>query len=201
MEGTRTAAGSGEITLPPKRTHAPGGPRLLRARQSLRLDRWKRGLVPRVDAPRMAKAAGAVAGAAVGVGHDVVNDVVRAIGISRNPRHSEQVVQAQVVPYAPSDIVVGARGVAAHAKASNDHLPYGVEGEAAPEHIDAPDSLADHRIVGLPVAARIAGVSDLRVHGVAVLQAIQATAWVDRGIQVGRGQRETFGLPRAVAGR
>src|SRR5712691_6252968 len=126
-----------------------------RGRASLRSDRWKRVLVARVEAPRMAKAAGAVASAAVGVGHDVVNDVVRAIGISRNPGHPEQVVQAQVVPCAPGDIVVGARGVAAYAKASNDHLPYGVEGEAAPKHIDAPDSLADHRIVGRPIVARI----------------------------------------------
>src|SRR2546425_9931125 len=126
MGGSTDAAGSGLTTLPTEASKAPGGPPLLRDRQSLRLDRRKRGLVPCVDASRMAKAAGAVAGAAVGIGHDVVNDVVRAIGISRNPRHSEQVVQAQVVPYAPSDIVVGARGVAAPAKASNDHLPYGV---------------------------------------------------------------------------
>src|SRR5712664_4699857 len=109
------------------------------------------------------------------------------LGSPETPRHSEEVIHAQVVPYAPRDVVVGTRGVAAHANASNDHLPYGVEGEAAPEHIDAPDSLADHRIVGLPVVARIAGVSDIRVHGVALLQAIQATAWVERGVKVGSG--------------
>ena len=98
IEGSTDAAGSSVINLSTESSQAHCGHPLLRDRQSLRLDRWKRGLVPRVDAPRMPKAAGAVAGAAVGVGHDVVNDVVRAIGISRNPRHSEQVVQAQVVP-------------------------------------------------------------------------------------------------------
>src|SRR5438445_5762602 len=139
IEGSTDAAGSSVINLSTESSQAHCGHPLLRDRQSLRLDRRKRGLVPCVDASRMAKAAGAVAGAAVGIGHDVVNDVVRAIGISRNPRHSEQVVQAQVVPYAPSDIVVVARGGGAHAKGSNYHLLYCVGGQAVSEPIHQPD--------------------------------------------------------------
>src|SRR5438132_8693713 len=89
--------------------------------------RRKRVLVARVEAGRMAKPAGAVAGAAAGVGGDVVDDV---IGVGRicckeacRTEHSRQVVQEQVVPYPPSDVVVSARRVPAHPEPSYDHLP------------------------------------------------------------------------------
>ena len=61
-----------------------------------------------------------------------------------------------------------------------------IESETAPEDVDSADPLADHRILVGSVELRIASIRDCGVHGVAVLEPIQAPAGVDCGIQIRR---------------
>src|SRR5712664_1355642 len=120
---------------------------------------------------------------------DVVHDVVRAGGIPAHPRW--HVVEHQVMPCLPTDVVIGARGIATHAKSTHDLPTTIVEREPATEYIYAADLSAIHRIIGPAVVNSIPSICDLRVHWVAVLKAVQRSARRHRGINVGRGQSKT----------
>ena len=90
----------------------------------------------------------------------------------------------------PRDVVVGARRVAAHAESRRQPAARVVERQPAAKHVDAADSSADHRIVGLSVVGRIAAVRDASVHRIALLQPEQAAAGLHRAIEVGGRERE-----------
>src|SRR5262245_27682818 len=107
----------------------------------------------------MAKPSGADSRASIRVWSDVEDDVVRVCTVpgkeTRRPWHRRQVIETQKMPYAPGDIVVGAGGIAAHAKPSHNDRSLGIQGESASEDIDSADTSADHGIVGRTVVRRI----------------------------------------------
>jgi len=73
-------------------------------------------------------------------------------------------IQCQVIPGTPGDVVIGARGVTAHANSAYDLISRVIQGESAPEHIDPADALADHRdepLCLLRVATCLAGLLTL----------------------------------------
>ena len=108
----------------------------------------------------MAKAAGALADAALTVGGlagaagavcvrlDVEDDVV---GVSRigHALDALELIETEGVSEPPRHHVVSAGGVAADTDAA-DFGPVPVEREAAAEHVHAADALADHGIVWRP---------------------------------------------------
>src|ERR1700733_683843 len=67
---------------------------------------------------RMTPATLADAGHLPGLRHDVVDDVVRTFRVAADaPGH---IVEREIVARPPGDVVIGARGVAAHANAADE---------------------------------------------------------------------------------
>src|SRR5260370_22245605 len=100
-----------------------------------------------IQARGMAKPGFANAGAAAGVCGDVENDVVRMRGIAseqaRGARNSRQrarggqVIEAEVIPHAPGDVVGRARSVATDADSADDLMSLRAETQAAPKDVYA----------------------------------------------------------------
>ena len=117
-----------------------------------RADRRKSRRVCSVDAGRVAKTAGTNPGAAVRVGGDVIDDVVRTRRIARNSAHSRQMVQLQVVSDPPRNVMVSAGRISAHPNGPYKFLAGPIKSQPTAEDIDAPDLVPHHRIACRSVA-------------------------------------------------
>ena len=98
---------------------------------------------------------------------------------------SGQVIQTQQVSDAPSDVVVSARSIATYTDSADDQMPRCVETKAAAEDVYAPNFVSDHGVRSSAVARGRSRVGDARIDGIAVLQAVKATAGLHSGIEVG----------------
>src|SRR5262249_43697898 len=107
--------------------------------------------------------------------------VVRPIGISRYTADSSQVVEAQVLSYAPRNHVIGARRVTAHPDAT-DELFHGctcVKRQPAAEDVDAANLFPDHRIIRGTERTGIVAIGGRWIHGIALLQTEKTAAWLN----------------------
>src|SRR2546426_12693455 len=77
----------------------------------------------------------------------------------------------------------------------------GVKREATTKHIYPADLACDHRVGRSAVERRRSRIGDGRVDGIAVLQAVKATAGLHGGIEVRRGKCQAVRLAGAVAVR
>ena len=108
-------------------------------------------------------------------------------------------IQMEKVADAPRDVVIGARRIPADPNATDKVRSYGIETQAAAEHIHASNFLADERIVGLPEILRRSLVGLGGRHGITFLQAKEAASRLHRGVQVRRGERQAGGNAGARA--
>src|SRR5262249_48165841 len=106
------------------------------------LDGGQRRRAGGVQAGWVAEAAGADASRCV----DIEDDVVRASCIGGNSTDSREMIEAQILPDTPGDVVIRARRIAADADAADDPLAGRVQRKPAAEHVDAADLPAVHRI-------------------------------------------------------
>src|SRR5437879_12565354 len=74
---------------------------------------------------------------AIGVGDDVINDVIRMVGVTRNSANTQEMVEAQIVANAPGNVVIRAGGVAAHTHSADNYLIRCVPRKSAAEHVHA----------------------------------------------------------------
>src|SRR5690349_5406616 len=102
---------------------------------------------------------------------DVIHDVVWMRRISTDALGN--VIQQNLVPGAPADVVIGAGRVSAHTQPADDLSLVVVECEAAAENVDAANPTPLHRIVGKAVVRSRPAVSHARIHRIAVLQPVQ----------------------------
>jgi len=111
---------------------------------------------------------------------NVVHDVVGTRGIATYT--GWDVIETQVVPGTPRDIVVRARGIAADTHRTQQLSVGVVKRQAATKHVYAADFASHHRIVWLAVILGLTAIGDIGIHGVAVLQSIQAAARLNRAV-------------------
>lgn len=161
-----------------------------------------------VQARRVAKTAGAYAGAPVGIGRDVPNDIVGMLRVAhekarwpgdvRRPKK----VEVQIIAKVPRDHVIGAGCVATDADAA--HSPDTVvQSEPAAEDIYAADYLTDHWIGGRAIGCGVegayvsagAGVNPIPISSrggdrIAIRQSVEAAPGLRGGVEIGRGQRK-----------
>lgn len=88
-------------------------------------------------------------------------------------------IQIQVMPGPPRDEVIRARGVPAHAEASNNLMILVVEGQATTKHIDAADFLTNQRILRRTVIQCWPLICYLGIYRVTFLQPEQAASRLD----------------------
>src|SRR5438034_397101 len=94
------------------------------------------------------------------------------------------------MPRAPSDIMIGAGGIPTHSDCPDNVVAAVVEREAAAEHVDASDLVADHRIIGGAEARGRSLVAGFGIHGITFLESEQAASGLDRREEVCRGESE-----------
>src|SRR5437867_4730003 len=115
----------------------------LRLRCDLRQRCWIRG----VETGGMAEATRADADRARrGRPRNVIDDVVRAVGVAAHAVDALEVIEAEVIAHAPRDHMIGAGGVAADAEPADDLIraaDLDVGTEASTEDVHATDTLAD----------------------------------------------------------
>src|SRR5580704_3977772 len=99
----------------------------------------------------MSEAARADSRAAIGVRHDIENDVVRPQSITRYSAYSQQMVETQIVASAPSDIMIGAGSIAAHPNGAEQHFSRSIQRQPSAEHVHAADLLPHHGVNGRAV--------------------------------------------------
>src|SRR4051794_13951051 len=107
-------------------------------------------------------------------GTDAIRDVVEVQRVARLPGHN----------------MIGAGRVAAYTQRADQIFVFIVERQSAPKYIDAPDLVPNNRIVRLAIIRLITAVGDAGVQWIAVLQSIERTAGLRRGIEIRRGQGE-----------
>lgn len=117
------------------------------------------------------------------------NKVVRTVGIAAHAPDSPHMIQSQVIPHAPRDVVIRARRVAAHSDAANDFFARGVETQPSAKNIHAAGLVPYHGIIRGSVMNRRSLVSGARIHGIAELQTKQTAAGLHRRVEVGGRQR------------
>src|SRR2546427_12253994 len=137
-----------------------------------------------VDAGGMTKPSSANASSAGRVRQYVEHDIVWTRRVAAHP--GRDVIQFEIIADAPTDVVVGARGVAAYPDGPDYAAGTLVQRESSTEDVHAADLTADHRIARRAVAGRWPHVRDAGVDRIAVLQAVDAAAGVDRRIKIGR---------------
>jgi hypothetical protein len=98
--------------------------------------------------------------------------------IAGYPGNRREVVELQQIANPPSDEVVGAGGIAAHAEAADPYAPLRIEREAAAEHVHAANAVADHSVGCRAERKDISLVSYCWIYRIAMLQAIETTAWM-----------------------
>ena len=118
----------------------------------------------------MTKPAGAVPGPAIGVGHDVEDDVVGACDITGHSANTRQVVEPQIIADPPGNVVVGTRCVSAHPDATNDLFAGCIETKASPENVNPGDLASDHRVLRGSVQRRWPVIRHIVIYGIAELQ-------------------------------
>ncbi len=100
-------------------------------------------------------------------------------------------VERQIVAGPPGDVVIGAGCVAADADCTEQQLLRVVECQPAAENVHAADAPAAHRVIALTEVRRRSAIGGFGIHGIAVLQAVQAAARLNRRVQIGGGKRES----------
>ncbi len=130
----------------------------------------------------MAEAACAYAGAAVGIWRYVEDDVIGPGGVPGNTADCGQraagshVIEAQQMPHAPADVVIGTGSVAADADASDQVMTFGIQSEAAAKDVHATDFAPDHGIVCASILKGRAAISYRRIDGITELQSEKTSA-------------------------
>ena len=99
----------------------------------------------------MTKTASADSGSSVGIRRDVKDDIVRTSGIAGYPTHAREVIQAEIFPNPPGDVMVRAGSISAYPDAPNDFLAWAVQREPSAENVDPTDLVSNHRILHCPV--------------------------------------------------
>ena len=119
-----------------------------------------------------------------GIGSDIENDVVGALGVAGNPAYTEQVIESQIVSNAPGDVVIGARSIAANSNSPDDHLSRSIQREPATEDVDAANLVTHHRIIGGADVLGRPAVCLRRIDRVTVLQSEEAAARLHSRVQI-----------------
>src|SRR6185437_6911069 len=122
---------------------------------------------------------------------DIVNDAV--IAVLADARW--HFVEAELLPDAPCDVVVGAGCIATDAESADDVLAV-IKRESAAEHDNAAGDLADHRIFRRAVGRRR---DRRRIDRVARDETVERTAGLRRRPQVG-GRDRRLAKTKAVGG-
>src|SRR6185312_8055609 len=125
---------------------------------------------------------------------DIVNDAV--IAVLADAR--SHLVEAELLPDAPCDVVVGAGCIATDTESADDVLAV-IKREPAAEHDNAAGDLADHRIFRRAVGRRRAGIDRRRIDRVARDETVERTAGLRRRPQVG-GRDRRLAKTKAVGG-
>ena len=110
---------------------------------------------------------------------DVKHNVVRTRGIARDSADTPKVIEAEKIPNAPGNVVVGTGSITADAKTADEHLALRVQTQTAAEHVHSADPLADHGIDAGTVASRRPFIRDRRIDRVARREGEEAAARLD----------------------
>src|SRR4026209_475381 len=148
-----------------------------------------------MSARGMAPAASTDAGHLPRLRRDVIDDVVRTVAISADT--ARNMVEIKIVSGAPGDVVIGARGVAAHANGAHERAAGGVQREPAAEHVHTTDASTDHRVVRLPVIGWVATIRDVDIDRIAFLKTEEAASWLHGGVEI-RGREREAGKAECV---
>ena len=127
---------------------------------------------------------------ASGTGGMTCGRVYRSIVIyvvARCAHPARNVVQTKRVPGSLSNIVVRTGRVAADANRAYKRTIAGVQSQSSAEHIDATNFFTNHGIRRRAIKGSVAPIGNANVHGITVLQTIQAAAWLHRGKKVAGG--------------
>jgi hypothetical protein len=68
-------------------------------------------------------------------------------GIAGNPTYAREVIQAEIFPNPPGNVMVRTGGISAYPDASNDFLARGVQREPSTENINPTDLISDHWVL------------------------------------------------------
>src|SRR5262249_45286198 len=121
--------------------------------------------------------------------NDVIDDVVSASGVAAYTRG--HIIQIQSVPRAIRNVVISARAVAADPETAEQHAAGSVYSQPATKHVQAADASTNHSIIGLSVIGWVAPVCDVCAHRIAVLNSVEASARLNRGVKIRGRQRKT----------
>src|SRR5205085_9455591 len=105
-------------------------------------------------------------------------------GITRDTADSREMVQREIVPNSPSDVMVGARSVPTHPDSTDDFLAGTIQCESSAEHVHPTNLLSYHGIMGCTVIRRRSFVCNACVNRVALLQSEKTAARLHRRVQV-----------------
>lgn len=111
-----------------------------------------------------------------GIRNDVEYDVVRAVWITGDSRHAEQMIETEKLPNSPGDIVIRAGGIAAHSDAADKNLSGRIQADAATEDVYPADLQTNHRVLVRTVPRGRSFVGGISVDWVAVGQCEQTAA-------------------------
>ena len=132
-------------------------------------------------------------GARLGWRH-VVDDLVIVV----RPGAGGNFVEAERLPHAPGDVVIGAGGVAADAERPEQAVLV-IERETAAEGDDATDLPANQGIVGRAEFRGIAAVERGQVDGIGCREAVEIAGGLRAGVEIG-GRKRIFGEAQRVGG-
>src|SRR5262245_3714978 len=78
---------------------------------------------------------------------DVIDDIVRTIGITAYAKHTQQMIKLENITHSPRDHMVRAGRVTTDAQPALHDFTAAIEGQTAAEDVDATDSLVFHWVV------------------------------------------------------
>jgi len=136
----------------------------------------------------MAPAAGADANGEPSGIDDVIDDVVGSGFIGADPRRDK--VKIECMSRTPCNVMVSARGIAAHTHGADQLSLRVIERQASAKYIHSADATADHGVVRLAVVVRVAPIGDECSYRIALLQSEQAATRLDCAVKVRRRKRQ-----------
>src|SRR6266496_278618 len=95
----------------------------------------------------MTKPASADSGSSIGIRRNIEDDIVRTSGIAGHPTHSREVIQSEIFPNPPGNVMVRAGSISAYPDAANDFLPRAVQREPSTENVHPTNLISNHRIL------------------------------------------------------
>ena len=123
---------------------------------------------------------------AIHIRRNVKNDVIWMCRIATYATDAAKIVEAEVIAHSPGNHVVCARSVTAYAHGTYDLMVRVIKTETATENVYTTGLFAHHWIIrGSPVRRRTF-ISNASIDRIAVLQAVEATAGLHRGVQIRR---------------